>query len=118
MSARGNSGAGLLGALFGLAATCCGECQAAAAPTIAVSIDIPANRRFPSALDACLDGRRITRAGWNGTGMHVEAQFPDEELKNTDTYLVLVKPTGRRVPWVPSQGDLCASDWAIHPVAT
>lgn len=66
---------------------------------------------FSKALDALCTGHRLTRRGWNGVGMWVEMQRPDEYSKMTEPYLFLNYPDGRRSPWVPSQGDLFATDW-------
>lgn len=73
---------------------------------------------FSEALERVKDGCRISREGWNGNGMHVELQTPDEHSKMTLPYLFLVYPegstaypNGARVPWLASQTDLLADDW-------
>ena len=38
---------------------------------------------FSEALDAVKKGSKIQRAGWNGKGMYVELQRPDEHSKMT-----------------------------------
>lgn len=66
------------------------------------------------------------RAGWNGKGMYIEAQYPTEDSKMTRPYLVMVLPKGstnqfgdiipneeQRIPWLPSQTDLFSNDWQI-----
>jgi hypothetical protein len=78
---------------------------------------------------AVRDGARITRAGWNGTGMWVvhQAGYPDGIPINSNTaaatglvegtvcrflpYLMLRTVGGDFVPWVISQTDALADDW-------
>lgn len=84
--------------------------------TIPVVVDIEAVNSFAESLAACIEGRhRITRAGWNARGQHVEAQRPDKGSRMSVPYLVLKNAQNELVPWVPSQGDLFARDWAILP---
>lgn len=83
--------------------------------TIRAAVDVRADNHFERALGACKDGCRITRAGWNASGQHVEAQYPDKGSRMSLPYLVLRNAQGHLVPWVPSQGDLFAYDWAILP---
>lgn len=85
-------------------------------PTIAATIEIAADRHFDDALRAVIHGQRITRSGWNAAGQYVTAQYPDLNSKMTQPYLVLKNAQGGFVPWVPSQGDLFARDWAILPI--
>ena len=64
--------------------------------------------------------RRFARRGWNGKGIFIKIQIPDEGSANTlqDIYIVtneLVSdnpdaPRGR-VPWLASQTDMLADDW-------
>lgn len=57
----------------------------------------------------------FVRPGWNGKGMKLKAQFPDENSKMTHPYLYMVIPGceegERRIPWQPAQVDLFAEDW-------
>jgi hypothetical protein len=66
---------------------------------------------FSAALEACKNGDRVRRQGWNGKGMHVELQRPDEHSKMSLPYLFLRTVDGDLVPWVASQTDLLAEDW-------
>jgi hypothetical protein len=84
--------------------------------TITATVEVAARFRFGEALDACIHGQRITRAGWNGAGQYVTAQYPDKHSKMTQPYLVLRNAQNELLPWVPSQGDLFARDWAVLPV--
>lgn len=73
---------------------------------------------FSKALEAVKNGHRISRAGWNGKGLHVELQKPDQHSKMTLPYLFLVYPGSEqsfpnKVPWLASQTDLLAEDWNV-----
>lgn len=77
---------------------------------------------FEYALRLLKQGKKLTRDGWNGKGLYVMLQVPDEHSKMTRPYLYLVSPAGstnqfggedkeHRVPWLASQTDLLANDW-------
>jgi len=68
---------------------------------------------FGQALNAARRGEHITRAGWNGKGMWVALQVPDEHSKMRRPYLFMRPVDGDLVPWVASQTDLLADDWMI-----
>lgn len=86
---------------------------------------------FSSALNACKAGSKITRYGWNARGQYVVFQkgYPDGVAIVPSTAEVLSLPVGTVckfapyllmrnaqevfVPWLASQGDLLADDWAI-----
>jgi len=76
-------------------------------------------RNFGDALDAVKKGASIQRAGWNGSGLLVKAQFPDENSKMTLPYLYIEYPKdakttpGAKCPWLASQTDIMAEDWAV-----
>lgn len=67
---------------------------------------------FGQALTALKTGSKATREGWNGKGMHIELQVPDEHSKMRRPYLFMSPVDGDLVPWVASQSDLLAEDWA------
>lgn len=76
--------------------------------------------KFGDAIEALKSGKRVCRAGWNGKGMWINAQFPDENSKMTLPYLYIEYPTGHtaypkgsRVPWLASQTDMLSEDWQI-----
>lgn len=65
-----------------------------------------------------------TRLGWNGKGMLISLQTPDENSKMTRPYIYMVCPVGSTkqfgdtekdelVPWLASQTDLLAEDWLL-----
>lgn len=66
---------------------------------------------FGSALVSLKKGNRVAREGWNGKGMFVEMQTPDEHSKMRRPYLYMSPVDGDLVPWVASQSDLLAEDW-------
>jgi len=74
---------------------------------------------FGNALEAVKHGEKAARAGWNGKGMWIELQRPDLHSKMTLPYLYLnylkdsVNTPGARVPWLASQTDILAEDWAL-----
>lgn len=55
--------------------------------------------------------RKVAREGWNGKGMFIALQTPDEQSMNKQPYIYIVPVGGQRVPWVASQTDLLATDW-------
>jgi len=77
---------------------------------------------FSDALKAAKEGKSIRRSGWNGRGIFVKAQFPDENSKMNSPYLY-IDTTGLQsensaaprvcTPWVPSQTDIMAEDWEV-----
>lgn len=68
---------------------------------------------FETALNALKKGGAVHQAGWNGVGLTVHLQRPDEHSKMTAPYAYLKYPDGQHVPWVPSQTDLLTEDWEI-----
>jgi hypothetical protein len=87
---------------------------------------------FGDALFECVhSGRKITRPGWNGKGMYVVYQpgYPDGIAINANTakatgieqgtvmkfrpYLMMFTAQGDFVPWLASQSDILATDWAV-----
>lgn len=56
---------------------------------------------------------QISRSGWNGKGMFVKLQRPDNYSKMTHPYLYMSTPAGGLVPWMPSQTDIMGEDWEI-----
>ncbi len=66
---------------------------------------------FGKALDAMRLGLKVARAGWNGKGMWIALQTPDEHSKMTRPYIYMKDAQGMLVPWLASQTDLLAEDW-------
>lgn len=77
---------------------------------------------FGKALEELKQGKRTAREGWNGKGIYIELQRPDEHSKMTQPYIYIVT-TGLQsdnsaaprgvVPWLASQTDMLAEDWYI-----
>lgn len=68
---------------------------------------------FGEALKQLKKGKRVTRLGWNGQGQFIELQVPDEHSKMQRPYLFISPVNTELVPWVASQTDLLAEDWAL-----
>lgn len=66
---------------------------------------------FSAALQAVKNGHKVTRSNWNGRGMWIELQVPDENSKMSLPYIYMSTVDGDLVPWVASQTDLLADDW-------
>lgn len=67
---------------------------------------------FSAALEAVKSGYSIQRKGWNGKGLKVCLQCPDEHSKMNLPYLYIEYPNGDRCPWLASQTDIMSEDWA------
>ena len=77
---------------------------------------------FGQALEDLKLGSKVARMGWNGKGIFIELQVPDEHSKMTSPY-IFIDTTGlqtenpdapkSRVPWLASQTDMLAEDWVI-----
>lgn len=77
---------------------------------------------FSHALELLKAGKRMRRAGWNGRGIFIEVQRPDEHSKMTAPY-IYINTAGLQtnnpqapkcvVPWLASQTDMLAEDWEI-----
>ena len=77
---------------------------------------------FGKALEALEDGSKVSREGWNGRGIFLALQVPDVNSKMTSPY-IYIDTTGlitnnagapkSLVPWLASQTDMLAKDWAI-----
>ena len=74
---------------------------------------------FGSALNELKAGNKVQRDGWNGKGLWLELQRPDEHSKMTLPYIFMSYPDdakttpGARVPWLASQTDMLAEDWQV-----
>lgn len=68
---------------------------------------------FGGAIEALKLGHRVARAGWNGKGMYLELQEPDENSKMTLPYIYMKTVSDDLVPWLASQTDMLAEDWSI-----
>jgi hypothetical protein len=75
--------------------------------------------KFGIAIDMLKEGKRVAREGWNGKGLWLELQIPDEWSKMTLPYIYINYPSdaintpNARVPWLASQTDILTEDWNI-----
>jgi hypothetical protein len=77
---------------------------------------------FGLAIESMKIGKRVRRKGWNGKGIFIELQRPDEHSKMTHPY-IFIDTTGlqtdnayapkNRVPWHASQTDMLSEDWEV-----
>ncbi|RKY41402.1 MAG: DUF2829 domain-containing protein [Candidatus Makaraimicrobium thalassicum] len=77
---------------------------------------------FGDVIRALKNGRRCARKGWNGRGIFIELQVPDEHSKMSSPY-IYIDTTGLRtenpdaplslVPWLASQTDMLSEDWEM-----
>lgn len=75
---------------------------------------------FGEAIKYLKRGFKVARKGWNGKGIYLELQVPDEHSKMTLPYVYIVTdglitdnphaPKGC-APWLASQTDMLAEDW-------
>lgn len=77
---------------------------------------------FGEAIKFLKRGFRVARKGWNGKGIYLEMQIPDEHSKMTLPYIYIVtsslvsdNPHAPRgvVPWLASQTDMLCEDWIL-----
>lgn len=77
---------------------------------------------FGWAIRQLRSGKTVRRRGWNGKGIFIELQVPDEHSKMSSPY-IFIDTTGlqtdnpdaprSRVPWLASQTDMLAQDWEV-----
>lgn len=68
---------------------------------------------FGEAIAALKDGQRVARKGWNGKGMWLSLQEPDEDSKMSLPYIYMKTACDNQVPWLASQTDILAEDWVL-----
>ena len=68
---------------------------------------------FDEVVIALKAGKKATCKRWNGKGMWIAGQFPDEHSKMSKPYLYIKTAEGDQVPWTASQGDILGDDWEI-----
>lgn len=71
------------------------------------------NMGFDFAVMALKNGKKLSRKGWNGKGMWIQGQFPDEHSKMTLPYVFMKTADNQQVPWLASQTDIMAEDWEV-----
>lgn len=68
---------------------------------------------FGQAIEAIKEGKKVAREGWNGKGMWLNLQTPDEHSKMSLPYIYMFTADKHQVPWLASQTDMLAEDWTI-----
>jgi len=66
---------------------------------------------FGEAIELLKKGEPVARKGWNGKGMYLELQIPDEHSKMSLPYIYMSTTCGNLVPWLASQTDILSDDW-------
>lgn len=66
---------------------------------------------FGEALMLLRDGKKVARTGWNGKGMFLTLQVPDENSKMKRPYIFITPDADHVVPWVASQADMLTDDY-------
>jgi hypothetical protein len=81
---------------------------------------MPPYLNFGEALEELKAGKKLQRSGWNGKGMWIGLQTPDDNSLMTLPYLFIeypaghpAYPSGSIVPWLASQTDLLSEDWSV-----
>lgn len=72
---------------------------------------------FGKAIEALKKGKKVARKGWNGKGMWLRLIIPEKcdidiGLENLP-YIEMKTADNKLVPWLASQTDMLAEDWAI-----
>ena len=77
---------------------------------------------FGDAIESLKQGFKVAREGWNGKGIFLELQVPDENSKMSSPYIYIdttglqtdnVNAPKSRVPWLASQTDMLGEDWIL-----
>lgn len=68
---------------------------------------------FGDAIIALKEGKKVQRIGWNGKGMWLNLQVPDDHSKMTLPYIYMYTADKNQVPWLASQTDILSEDWQI-----
>ena len=55
--------------------------------------------------------KKFSRKGWNGKGMWISLQVPDDHSKMGLPYIYMKTTSDELVPWLASQTDMLADDW-------
>ncbi len=68
---------------------------------------------FGHAIEAMKAGCTVARSGWNGKDMWIALQRRTGQSLMTHDYIYMRTAQGGLVPWLCSQTDMLAEDWAI-----
>jgi hypothetical protein len=85
---------------------------------------------FGLAIEALKQGKKVSRAGWNGKGMFVyyvpansypvqtgaaKSHFGEGAMVPYNAYMAIKNVDNTVSTWVPSVNDVLAEDWSIQP---
>jgi len=73
------------------------------------------NWDFGQALKCLKADGNVYRTGWNGKGLVLKLQKPDENSKMSLPYIYIKTVKGDLVPWTANQSDVLANDWSAAP---
>lgn len=62
--------------------------------------------------------KKFSRKGWNGVGMYIQLQVPDEHSKMSLPYIYMKTVQGDLVPWLASQTDILTDDDWVEVTST
>lgn len=82
------------------------------------TVPVGSGLSFGEAIAALKCGKRVSRSGWNGKGMWLALQVPDANSKMSLPYIYMKTADDKQVPWLASQTDVLADDWAVFGQAT
>ena len=82
------------------------------------------NLDFGAAVAALKNGKRVSRAGWNGKGMYLfivaiwkpvryGGEAPIATLREPLPFIAMKTADDGVVPWLASQTDILAEDWIV-----
>lgn len=78
-------------------------------------MEVAMSPTFGNALTALKAGKQVARGGWNGKGMYLMLQTPDENSKMQQPYIYMSPVDGKLIPWTASQADILSEDWFVLP---
>lgn len=81
--------------------------------SVATSFDKSKGLNFGQAIENLKLGNKVLREGWNGKGMWLELQKPDDNSKMTIPYIYMKTACDNLVPWLASQTDVLSDDWQV-----
>lgn len=67
---------------------------------------------FGWAIKKLKEGVKVCRMGWNGPGQYLQLQNTVTGGEMTLPYIWINTVQGDRIPWLASQSDMLATDWA------
>lgn len=73
---------------------------------------------FGEAIQAMKLGKKVCRNGWNGKGVWLAIQNPDEHSKMTGPYIYMKTAQDDLIPWLASHADMLADDWELKEETT